>query len=50
MEGIRVELRGNASWITLDNPGVNALYPALISSLLGEFAPRTRMPASRPWS
>ena len=36
MEGIRSELRGNASWITLDNPDVNALYPALISSLLSE--------------
>jgi enoyl-CoA hydratase/carnithine racemase len=34
MEGIRTELRGNASWITLDNPDANALYPALVSSLL----------------
>jgi enoyl-CoA hydratase/carnithine racemase len=34
MEGIRTELRGNASWIILDNPDSNALYPALISSLL----------------
>ncbi len=34
MEGIRTELRGNASWITLDNPGTNALYPGLVSSLL----------------
>jgi enoyl-CoA hydratase/carnithine racemase len=34
MEGIRTELRGNASWITLDNAGTNALYPGLISSLL----------------
>jgi enoyl-CoA hydratase/carnithine racemase len=34
MEGIRTEIRGNASWITLDNPDANALYPALVSSLL----------------
>ena len=34
MEGIRTELRGNASWITLDNPDANALYPGLVSSLL----------------
>ena len=34
MEGIRTELRGNASWITLDNPDTNALYPALVSSLI----------------
>jgi enoyl-CoA hydratase/carnithine racemase len=34
MESIRTELRGNASWITLDNPDANALYPALVSSLL----------------
>ena len=34
MEGIRTELRDNASWITLDNPDANALYPGLISSLL----------------
>ncbi len=34
MEGIRTEQRGNASWITLDNPDANALYPALVSSLL----------------
>jgi enoyl-CoA hydratase/carnithine racemase len=34
MEGIRTERRGNASWITLDNPGTNALYPGLVSSLL----------------
>jgi enoyl-CoA hydratase/carnithine racemase len=26
MEGIRTELRGDASWITLDNPDANALY------------------------
>jgi enoyl-CoA hydratase/carnithine racemase len=34
MEGIRTELRGNASWITLDNPETNALYPGLVSNLL----------------
>ena len=34
MEGIRTERVGNASWIILDNPEANALYPALVSSLL----------------
>lgn len=34
MEGIRTQTRGNASWITLDNPDANALYPALVSSLI----------------
>ncbi len=34
MEGIRTQLRGNASWITLDNPDANALHPALVTSLL----------------
>lgn len=34
MDGIRTELRGSASWITLDNPDANALYPGLVASLL----------------
>jgi len=34
MEGIHTELRGTASWITLDSPRGNALHPAMVSSLL----------------
>ncbi|MQY38735.1 2,3-dehydroadipyl-CoA hydratase [Streptomyces sp. RB17] len=34
MDGIRTELRGNASWITLDNPDVNGLHPGLVAGLI----------------
>ena len=51
MEGIRTERVGNASWIILDNPDANALYPALVSSLLDALhAVPTPIPTSKPWS
>ena len=34
MDGVRIERRGSASWLTIDNPDKNALYPDLVAGLL----------------
>jgi enoyl-CoA hydratase/carnithine racemase len=34
MNGVRIDQRGPASWLTIDNPDKNALYPDLVARLL----------------